>query len=204
MGFETTPINLTKYGEKYAYRRYGLPHTVNNNMDITNMLINGWSTLVSGMYTLDTPQNQGSAVTEFPNFGYGGLGYDAMIIQKAWKEFINTGDTLKGVVKFEYDLVDITRQAMSDIFTLRYNNFSDSYNKGNITETQNYADIMIDIINDMNSILLTNKYWMLGTWIEMARNQTNITSDNNDTKNWYEFNARNQITLWGPNGQINN
>ena len=63
---------------------------------------------------------------------------------------------------------------------------------------------MIDIISDMDSILLTNKYWMLGTWIEMARNQTNITSDNNDTKNWYEFNARNQITLWGPTGQINN
>ena len=37
----------------------------------------------------------------------------------------------------------------------------------------------------------------------MARHQTNDTSNNND-KNWYEFNARNQITLWGPTGQVNN
>ena len=207
MGYQTEIFNLSKYVQEYGYRRYGLPHSVNateNEINIITMnLVNSWIDLGNTLYKLgDGPQT--NLATEFPNFGFGKVNHDPMIVQKIWKQFVNVGDALKNVEKFRYDLVDITRQIFSDLFYLNYANFSTAYNEKDITNATKYGEILIDIMTDLDSILLTNKHWMLSTWIEMARNQTNDTSNNNDTKNWYEFNARNQITLWGPTGQINN
>jgi len=39
---------------------------------------------------------------------------------------------------------------------------------------------------------------MLGGWLEMARSH----SSNESESAWWEFNARNQVTLWGPTGEI--
>eukprot|EP01083_Nonionella_stella_P216896 779100_1 len=89
---------------------------------------------------------------------------------------------------------------MSDLFNINYQNLSKAFNLKNITGVEMYGNILLDIMDDLDSILLTDIHWMVGEWIQMARNQ----STDNDTKNWYEFNARNQITLWGPTGQINN
>merc|ERR1712032_483500 len=93
---------------------------------------------------------------------------------------------------------------MSDLFNLYYQNYSVAVLDLDIANVKKYGDLMIDSLKDLDAILLTNIHWMLGDWIESARGQTNVTMDGNDTKNWYEFNARNQITLWGPTGQINN
>eukprot|EP01084_Bolivina_argentea_P088867 160445_1 len=209
MGFhnETNPINITQFGIRYAYRRYGLPFTAENDEIITQNIVNGWSLLVKYLYTINTEQAQGSLTCDLPGFGDGTLWYNAMNVQQAWKYFISVvgkNNKLMNVEMFQYDLVDLTRQALSDLFNLYYQNFSVAYKSKNEQQTVSIGNTLIDILTDMDSILNTNKNWMLGQWIQLARNQTNDTSNNNDTKNWYEFNARNLITIWGPNGQINN
>eukprot|EP00483_Globobulimina_turgida_P012449 UN12472 len=127
-----------------------------------------------------------------------------MIVQRVWKNFINVGKVLERVERFRYDLVDVSRQVFSDLFNEVYQNFSVAFNAKQIDDATTYGKTLIDVMKDLDSILLTNMHWMLADWIGMARGQTTDTSNNNDTKNWYEFNARNQITLWGPTGQINN
>eukprot|EP01084_Bolivina_argentea_P185791 320337_1 len=210
MGYKTKPINVTAFGERYAFRRYGLPHTCNNNMNVTNALVNSWILLANTLYSTSSDPHfniQYTPITKVPYFNYsfvGPLPYNPMIVQKVWKQFVGIGNELQHVEKFRYDLIDVTRQIMMDLYNLVWHNFTAAHAQHDIENTQKYANSMIDIISDMDRIVLTNKHWMLGTWIEMARNQTNITNDNNDTKNWYEFNARNQITTWGPNGEVNN
>ncbi|XP_013141078.1 PREDICTED: uncharacterized protein LOC106105334 [Papilio polytes] len=96
---------------------------------------------------------------------------------------------------FYYDLVDVTRQALQyradqlylDILNQRYHSVM-TFN----------ATIMrfIDLMNDMENILATNKNFMLRDWLSAAR------SVSNDNTFLYDLNARNQITLWGPNGEI--
>ncbi len=50
----------------------------------------------------------------------------------------------------------------------------------------------------MESILNTDLNWMVSPWINMAKEQSEDVKESE----WWEFNARNQITLWGPNGEI--
>ena len=60
------------------------------------------------------------------------------------------------------------------------------------------ALVFLDILEDLDRILATNRNFLLGPWLESAKN----LATNNREKKLYEFNARNQITLWGPYGQI--
>eukprot|EP01084_Bolivina_argentea_P185792 320339_1 len=73
-------------------------------------------------------------------------------------------------------------------------------NNNNITCIKENGNNALDILNDLDNILLTNVNFMLGPWILLARNGSNDT----DTRNWLEYNAKNQLTLWGPHGEINN
>ena len=42
--------------------------------------------------------------------------YNYSDVQYVWKQFVSLGSNLENVEKFRYDLIDITRQALSDIF----------------------------------------------------------------------------------------
>jgi alpha-N-acetylglucosaminidase len=49
-------------------------------------------------------------------------------------------------------------------------------------------------------VLLTNPAFSLSTWLSAARSQA--SNPNSKIADFYEYDARNQITLWGPNGEI--
>lgn len=58
---------------------------------------------------------------------------------------------------------------------------------------------METLILEMDSLFLTNKHWLLGTWIANATSW----SVNTDQVELYEFNAKNQVTMWGYDENIN-
>ena len=58
--------------------------------------------------------------------------------------------------------------------------------------------VFIDLLRDLEDVLSTNKYFLLGPWLESAK----ALAANDVEAKLYEFNARNQITLWGPEGEI--
>ena len=60
------------------------------------------------------------------------------------------------------------------------------------------SEVFIDLLKDLEKILRSNKNFLLGPWLESAKS---LSTNEEDKKN-YEFNARNQITLWGPEGEI--
>jgi len=124
--------------------------------------------------------------------------YNPTVIHVAWRDFVRTGSYLANVSKFTYDLVDITRQAMSDLALIHYLNMSNYYNNNDMDGVYDEGQTILELINDMDDILNTHVNWMLGPWIAAAREHSNDTSQ----QNLWEFNARNQITLWGPQGQI--
>ena len=57
----------------------------------------------------------------------------------------------------------------------------------------------MELMTDLDNLLNTNEYWMVGQWIQMSKEHS---GSNQTEQEWWEFNARNQITLWGPNGEI--
>ena len=60
----------------------------------------------------------------------------------------------------------------------------------------------LDLLKDLDMILATNKNFLLGVWLEEAKSLASESKYQKADSALYEFNARNQITLWGPNGEI--
>lgn len=56
----------------------------------------------------------------------------------------------------------------------------------------------MELFDDLETILASNDHFLLGTWLEDAKS---LASDKPEVE-LYEYNARNQITLWGPRGEI--
>lgn len=53
---------------------------------------------------------------------------------------------------------------------------------------------MVQILKDMEQLLASESHFLLGNWIESAKAKAK-TSDESDL---YEWNARTQISVWGP------
>lgn len=72
------------------------------------------------------------------------------------------------------------------------------YNSANLSALQEHVNNFENILIDLDRILSTSRDFLLGRWLESAKAvATNALESAN-----YEFNARNQISTWGPTGQI--
>jgi alpha-N-acetylglucosaminidase len=94
--------------------------------------------------------------------------------------------------------VDITRQALQVISITYYNDLIESYQEKNLPYVKQVGDNLLDLIDDMDLVLMTNEYFLLGRWLNAAKRMAKITGG----KRLFEFNARNQITTWGPRENI--
>ena len=54
---------------------------------------------------------------------------------------------------------------------------------------------MIDILTDMDLILASDSRFLLGNWIEDAK----ARATNEYELDYYEWNARTQVSVWGTN-----
>lgn len=57
---------------------------------------------------------------------------------------------------------------------------------------------MAQLLAALERLLASDPHFLLGRWIHDARQW----GANAEEKNLMEYNARNQITLWGPDGNV--
>ena len=132
------------------------------------------------------------------------LTYDSSFVEQAWKAMAAAGAEQPHLwtdAAYQYDLVDVTRQVLSNKFMAAYTTLVTTYNQTNETNPQsmnNAATEMRGLLTDLDMVLSTNKHFSLSTWIDSARAMANSTNE----VEYFEYNARNQITLWGPDGEI--
>lgn len=103
---------------------------------------------------------------------------------------------------YQYDMTDITRQVMSNSFINLYASLISAYTSpspSNVT-LASIGKNLTTLLNTLDSVLLTNPAFSLSTWLSAARSQA--SNPNSKIADFYEYDARNQITLWGPNGEI--
>ena len=87
---------------------------------------------------------------------------------------------------------------LEDTSVFLYQRMMDSYHNKSILEFNHFSSLLIDLIQDMDLLLSTEPHSLLGSWIESAR----ALGQNDHDKKLLEYNARNQITLWGPKGNV--
>jgi alpha-N-acetylglucosaminidase len=111
---------------------------------------------------------------------------------------------LQAVPEFAYDVVDVARQLLANRFLDVYEILVATYN----TETDTAEAVaaagkpLLAILSELDRLLLTNEHFLLSNWIRDARNWANGPNKSQYAA-YLEYNARNQITLWGPDGEIN-
>jgi alpha-N-acetylglucosaminidase len=91
-----------------------------------------------------------------------------------------------------------TGQALESNFSTVAAAFKTAALGGDASNATAHEAALLTLLDDYDSLLSSDTNWMLGTWIAWARSW----SDDKTEQDFFEFNARNQITLWGPTGQV--
>ena len=132
------------------------------------------------------------------------VNYEPSVLVHAWQtmyQAANEESSLWTNPAFEYDMVDVTRQVMANAFIPLYENLMSTYNNSDSTpgDLTRDGNKLVKLLKDLDAILDTNPNFRLTTWIDAARSWAR---GDKSLSSYYEYNARNQITLWGPNGEI--
>ena len=200
--------NISKWVEDYSSRRYG--------DDNIHQVKEAWEILKQNIY--NSSNHNASYIEKVPDFDYYSLKDPAILekynisvgikqtetIENLWKawgllledEVINR---LKDIDTYKHDLIDLGVNILSNEFYIELKNFSTAYRIKNFEELQISGEKLLTFIKDADKLLASDKIYLLGRWIN---NAIKIAPDSK-YKKLFNFNARNLITLWGPDGNIN-
>lgn len=99
---------------------------------------------------------------------------------------------------FKHDTVDVIRQSAQNEIDLLYREIIDSFHTRNSTRLKALAKQFESIYIVLDDLLQTSEQFLFGKWLDDAKSLATTPVE----QQMFEFNARNQISLWGPTGQI--
>jgi len=189
-----SPPNLSQWINDFVFARYG------KNLEATQK---AWAILLETVY--DPPRDQEQASESIfcarPSWdgsrvnmwGSTRVWYGPARLEEACQLLLSCADELGDVDSYQYDLVDITRQVLSNRGLSVFYQMKSAFMEGDFQSFLKTSDEFIQLIKDQDQLLGTRKEFLLGRWIKDAR--TNAT--NPKEQKLFEWNARTLITLWG-------
>ena len=119
--------------------------------------------------------------------------YDPYSTLEAAKMLNSVAEKYRGNNNFEFDLVDITRQALADQARLQYQRTIADYKAFATKEFESDYRRFLLMLLMQDKLLGTRSEFRLGHWTEAAI----ACGTTPEEKKLYEWNARVQITTWG-------
>lgn len=119
--------------------------------------------------------------------------YDPTTTEEAARLMLSVADKYRGNNNFEYDLVDIVRQSLSDRGRIVYNQTIADFKSFDKKSFSAHSKEFLDILLAQDELLATRPEFKVGRWIKQAKDK-GLTEEE---KKLYEWNARVQITTWG-------
>ena len=114
-------------------------------------------------------------------------------IIKAARLMLSVADQYKGNNNFEYDLVDVLRQAITEKARIVHMQIMAAYRVNDRYEFNRTTRKFLRLIDNLDELLSTRPEFMVGPWLESAKK----LATNDEEKVLYEWNARTLITTWG-------
>ena len=194
--WRTEKFTKEEWLKDYLFARYGV-----RDEKITQ----AWSILADGIYNCPFGNNQqgphesifcgrpglnnfqASSWSKMQNY------YDPTSTEAAARLMLEVADKYKGNNNFEYDLVDIVRQSLSDRGRIVYNQTIADFKSFDKKSFAAHSQEFLNILLAQDRLLGTRSEFRVGRWIEQARNLGTTPEE----KDLYEWNARVQITTWG-------
>lgn len=196
--WSSTPIDVEQWLKAYVRQRYGSESAP---------MWAAWQLLFSAVYNQPgEPRSEIEWVPHWQQASFGWQNGDATLMFQAAVAFLDAVGTFPDAESngpLMYDLVDIIRQAATMFFSDLHRQLS---NEGWAAETRQLnatatlaaiGQLQLDLISTLDTLFSTNPNYLLGVWTTGA---TDLGLENETLL--YLYNAKNQITLWGPNAQI--
>ncbi|KAH9212547.1 putative alpha-N-acetylglucosaminidase [Leptodontidium sp. 2 PMI_412] len=207
--WSASPINTESYFHNWVSRRYagtgGIPPEVYKAWDIMRMTVynNTKSSFVSAPKSiLELSPN----ISNMFHLGHHStiISYSPTNLTSAWNLLFNASKSNPALwdnPAYQYDMTDITRQVFSNSFTETYKSLIATYSSPSHSNTtlSSIGANFTSQLRTLDSVLSTNPAFSLSTYLSAAR----TSSENATLQSFYVADLRNQITLWGPNGEIN-
>jgi len=198
-----------------SLRRYRLDPSSSSEATI-KAIGDAWGLLTNSIYTQDVGIMDRSGVTHLPasQNGFDRQGKPNQILcseYKAWVQLLDVAlevDPSRTKEPFRYDVVNLGREVIAQAIAPVSIEFSQALAQPTINAmavTVAGAAYM-ELLLDLDRLVATDQAFLLGSWIEMARrsgaeNATDCGGNSwgiKDCADFYEWNARTQVTTWNP------
>lgn len=186
------PIELTAWLPDYLRRRYGAE---------SKEAITAWEGLLATVYGVsyahEGPAN--SILAARPLRGEKArtwsstqIPYDAARLISAWDHLLAAAPECGASDGYRYDLADITRQVLANYTRKTYDRAMTAMKNQDLPAFERAASAFLDTLDDLDTVLLTRREFLLGPWLRDARTWGTTPEE----KNLYEKQARMLLTLW--------
>ncbi len=194
VGWRRTAPDLRPWIDAFVTARYGrgLPGA-----------LSAWSRLQSSVYSqaesapsMDSPfcAQPALKLEKASPWGSFDRNYPPGEVWEAWADLMSAGKELGAVDTFQYDLVDVARQALADLSVPLYADVVKAFRSGDRVRFAAEKARFLELAVDMDKLLATRREFLLGRWVADARAWGVSQSE----KDQFEQNARLLLTLWGP------
>ena len=206
----TTVASSAEWLNGYATARYGAA-----NADAAE----AWQKLAQSVYDCPTSQ-QGTSepvicarpaltVNSVSTWSTSAIYYNVYDVRRAVAALIAAssalGSNAAGADNLRYDLVDVTRQSLTDVANLLLKQIRSAYDSKDTERFTRLKALFLNLILDQDRLLSADSNFRLGRWTQMARRVPAEAGQGSAAAdcNWMEWNARTQITVWGTEAAAN-
>ncbi len=206
--------------EDYAYSRYGIQNSTalsalqNLKKSVWNCQRNQQGTseaIILGRprWTFgDAQRNDGTSLEgrSVSSWSVSSIYWDTQDVLLAADDLYSIKDlitTEDGRANFDYDFIEVVRQAMVDQASVLLPLIKAARNNGDTAEYERLYKMFLQLMLDLDEMLSYDENFKLERWTSLARNIANEAAGTNaNDRNWLEWNARTQVTVWsnGNNG----
>ena len=188
--------------ERYSAARYGLR---SENMS------GAWKLLVESVLNCPTAQQGVSEpvvcarpsldVRSVSEWSTCSIYHDIGKVREAGAMMLKEKEVLSDHPNYRHDLTDVVRQTLTDSSYYLLNDIAHSWERKDMKTFCRLSDSFLEMIEDMDRLLAGNELFSLEKWISSAREIcSEVAGTDEEDKVWMEWNARTQISVWGPEG----
>ncbi len=159
-----------------------------------------WEILIDSVYTQRSGVGHATLNNSRPclkglgcNYVKNKITYSNSTLVDAWGLLLDADG--QGRDTYEFDVVNVGRQALGNYFRDLRDDFNKAYKEKNVDSMKAIGASMRELLNDITSLLACHPTFSLRRWLEDARSMT----DDPAQKDYYDRNARTLITYWGGN-----
>ncbi len=189
MGWRSEAPDVGEWVRDYARRRYGKPDADTES---------AWQGFLETVYQSSTsPKSFICArpdMKDLPVWNGGDASYDTVALLGACDKLLAASNRFGTEDTYQYDLVNATRQVLSNLAHPLYQDCIDAYKAKDAVALRTASETYLALLQDMDALLATRREFLLGRWLGAAKRWA---TDADDARH-LEWNARNQVTLWGP------